>query len=122
MHTILVVDDERSIRELCEMLLDGAGYEVRTAEHGAAALRLLDERAADLVVCDLVMPEKEGLETIPEIRRRWPDTRILAMSGGSPDRPAFLSMARHLGAIHTLAKPFSPEALLAAVAIALDAS
>ncbi len=119
MHRILVVDDEPQVRDLCRLILEGAGYTVRTARHGAEALRLLAAEPADLVICDIFMPEMEGLETISELKRRGLETRILAISGGAGGLPNFLATAQRFGAVSTLQKPFSRDELLAAVQTAL---
>jgi two-component system, chemotaxis family, chemotaxis protein CheY len=118
-QSILIVDDDTQIRTLCRVVLEDAGYRVRMASQGAEALRLLDEAPADLVICDIFMPDKDGLETIPELRRRWPETRVLAISGGAGNLPDFLPTARRFGAVRTLQKPFTRDALLETVAAAL---
>ncbi len=116
---ILVVDDDVGIRSLCRVVLEGAGYWVTAAENGADGIRILRQRPIDLVVCDSCMPEMDGIETISELGKRWQDCKIIAISGGAGDLPDFLPVARHLGAYRTLAKPFSPHDLLAAVRSAL---
>ena len=119
MAKILVVDDSKCARDHCVRFLEAAGHEVRTAEHGAEALALLDAEPADLVVCDLFMPGTDGLETIMELRRRRSTVPILAVSGGSPRMPDQLVVARVLGAAATLPKPFTAGELVLAVATAL---
>jgi two-component system, chemotaxis family, chemotaxis protein CheY len=118
-QSILIVDDDTQIRTLCRVVLEDAGYDVRLASQGAEALRLLGEAPADLVICDIFMPDKDGLETIPELRRRWPETKVLAISGGAGNMPDFLPTARRFGAVRTLQKPFSRDSLLEAVTAAL---
>ena len=112
MPLILLVDDNVTFRSLLRTLLERAGHEVLEAAEGDEALRLHRRRPADLVLCDLFMPGKEGLETIQEIRQtsRVP---IIAMTG---DGPAFaavlLRTAELLGATRVLSKPFDTETLL----------
>jgi CheY-like chemotaxis protein len=119
MPRILVVDDEPAIRLLMRRTLTSAGYEVDEAPDGAAALEIYSREPSTLVVTDLVMPGKEGLETIIELRRRDPAVRIIAISGGGEGQRGleqYLKTARLLGAIRVLQKPFSPQELLDAVA------
>src|SRR5206468_10780000 len=96
--------------------LERAGPTVRAAEAGARGLQLYRDRPADLVVCDLYMPGKEGLETIRELRHLDPVAKVIAMSGGSPVVATdFLPLALQLGAARALPKPIGRETLLAAV-------
>lgn len=116
MALVLVVDDEPDVREFVAAVLELAGHEVRTAANGREALDHHRARPADLVIMDIFMPEKEGLETIMELREQFPGVRIIAISGGgrTGDRN-FLAQARYFGAARSLAKPFSHEELLNAV-------
>src|SRR3989442_15115046 len=82
MARILVVDDEPEIGEILEMLLTHVGHEVRVARNGDSALRLPRAGPVDLIITDIFMPGKEGIETIMEIRRDLPSVKIIAMSGG----------------------------------------
>jgi CheY-like chemotaxis protein len=103
---ILVIDDEENVRTLFALVLERAGHDVVGAANGAEGLGIQRETPADLVVTDLVMPEKEGLETITELRREYPALKILAVSGGGRNQPRdYLRTAGHLGADRTLAKP-----------------
>lgn len=116
MPRILVVDDDDQFRRMVQRTLERAGYQVEPAANGREALQRFAASPADLVLTDLVMPEKEGLETIMELRRLWKTPRIIAMSGGgrcSPDE--YLDAARVLGVAATLEKPFATRDLLAAV-------
>jgi CheY-like chemotaxis protein len=113
---VLVVDDEPVVREVIVEMVADAGHTVLSAEDGNEALRLFREHSIDLVITDLIMPAREGLETILELKRLDPDVRIIAMSGGG--RGAFgdyLEMALHLGAHCALAKPLTRQALQDAV-------
>ena len=114
---ILVVDDEESVRGLFQQVLAGAGYDVVAARDGAEALEKFQERRFDLVLTDLVMPEREGLELIMMLRKERPELKIVAVSGAFGG--AFLEAAKALGATSSLLKPVSPDRLLAAVQGAL---
>jgi CheY-like chemotaxis protein len=122
MARILIVDDDEQIRKLSATVLERAGFETTSASGGAEALRLYADRPADVVLCDLYMPGKDGLETIRELRQQFPEVKIVAMSGGgSLASGAALRFARNLGARELLPKPFSPEDLLLAVQRLVDA-
>ena len=93
---------------LCSVL-GRAGHDVREAADGREGLRAYERRPADLVLCDLFKPEKDGLETIREARRRWPGTQVVALSAGAFDgRLDALPVARALGAA-AIAKPFTRQ-------------
>jgi len=110
---VLIVDDERPIRELLAEVFEGAGFDVAVAETGAQGLRSIAARRPDLLVTDILMPDKEGIETILELRIKDPALPIIAMSGGSQRTGIdVLAMASRLGAIRTYAKPFDPFELL----------
>jgi CheY-like chemotaxis protein len=120
MSRILIIDDEDYIRAMVQQMLDRAGYTTAVASDGREALVLQRAQPADAILTDLMMPGQEGLETIMEIRRLYPATKIIAMSGGGHGGVLdFLPIATQLGAARTLAKPFSREQLLAAVREAL---
>lgn len=120
MARILLIDDEVSMHRPLQILLGRAGHEVRSAANGSEALKLWRESSGDLVITDIHMPEKDGLETILELRHLAPDVRILAMSGGDRNgRVDVLSAAALLGAVGTIVKPFTLEEMLAAVEQAL---
>ncbi len=113
MSRILLVDDDADFRGMLHTMLEGAGHEVREATGGKIALELDREDPSDLIIMDLVMPEKDGLETIQELRRVRPDAKIIAISGGVRMSPnTNLKVARWFGAAHTLGKPFSRTEIL----------
>jgi len=116
MARILVIDDDQAIRTVMRRVLEKAGHVVTEAEDGEAGLALLEEELPDMVVTDLLMPEKEGIETILEMRQSFPDLPVLAVSGadGGVEEGPLLD-ARLLGADSTLSKPFSLEEFLEAV-------
>ncbi len=116
MTRILVIDDDVLIRKLVAKTLARAGYEVAVAADGHEAERIYRSEPADMIITDLFMPEKEGMEIIRELRHDFPEVKIIAISGaGSLGTVDYLEMARMIGAGRTLAKPFAPEDLLATV-------
>ena len=115
MPHVLVIDDEELVRELLRRALELDGYEVRTAEDGEQGLRLLREQAVDLVVIDMVMPNKEGLETIIELHHNSPEVKIIGISGAGEGTGSYLHMAERLGASRTFSKPLNLPQFLAAV-------
>ena len=114
MATILLIDDEESVRMVFQVALERAGYRVLTAESGKQGLRLLEHQEVDLLFVDIFMPEMDGLELIPLLRKTRPASKIIAISGGSGMKN-FLDTAKYLGADDTLKKPFSLQELLHAV-------
>jgi DNA-binding response OmpR family regulator len=114
--TILVIDDDDLLRCAVRASLEAAGYDVLEAADGKTGLCLHGERAPDLVIVDIFMPERDGLDFIRDVRDRAPQAKILAISGGGRTGMIdVLSAAAALGASRTLSKPFLPGALLAAV-------
>lgn len=121
MSAILVIDDDASVREVVSEMLRLEGHEVIIAENGRDAVPLLSARHIDLVITDLIMPEKEGIETISEIRRSDSRIPIIAISGGGRLGPGdYLETARYIGADATLAKPFARQELLATIDALLE--
>lgn len=117
---IVVVDDDPSIRRALQLLLTKAGYHVSQARDGLEALRLWREQGGDLVITDLHMPEKDGIETIVELLTYSPGVRIIAMSGGGQtQRLDLLGNATMLGAVLTIEKPFTLSEMLSLVQRAL---
>jgi CheY-like chemotaxis protein len=124
-RTILVVDDDASNLRLCALLLRRAGYEVRTASNGAAALQSLAlESPVDLLLIDVFMPEKDGFDTLTALKKSGQRIPTVVMSGGGLATSAseVLQHCRDLGAAAVLAKPFSGEDLLEKVAAILEGS
>lgn len=117
MPRILVIEDERQIREVLKQILEKSAYEVDLAEDGRRGLELYRKQAADLVITDIIMPNKDGLETIEELMAQNPHLPIIAISGGGPGQKAqfALDVAKMCGAIRVLAKPFSRKEILEAV-------
>lgn len=122
MARLLLIDDMVSVRKLLANALTDAGHEVVQAGDGAEGLKLIRQGGIDLVITDLIMPGKDGIETIIELRRDYPALPILAMSGGGRvDSNTYLALARRLGVAKTIAKPFRPEHLVSEVAEILEA-
>ena len=120
MAKILVVDDEPDIREILKVMLEGDGHAVTVAGDGHAATRLLDTERVDLILTDIFMPGKDGLETIMEIRRDHPAVKIIAMSGGGrTGELGYLADAVRLGAFGSIFKPFEEARVLRTVRDAL---
>lgn len=116
MQRILLIDDDHHILLMIKKMLERAGYEVDLASNGEQGLELFKKIRADLVITDIIMPEKEGLETIREMRRIQPDLKIIAMSGGGKiSADNYLETARIFGASQVLEKPFSQKTMVDAV-------
>ncbi|NQV36322.1 MAG: response regulator [Phycisphaeraceae bacterium] len=114
--TILVVDDEAEIRRMLHKMLKRSGYVILGACNGAEALEMVRQRPVDLVITDILMPVKEGIETIVELRENHPDVKIIAISGGGPEKAAhYMDMAKIYGAHRVFNKPFKYLAMLTAV-------
>ena len=116
MARILIIDDEDELRSMLRRMLEQAGHQVTEAVNGAEGIQLYEQDAHDLIITDIIMPEKEGVETIIALRRADPDLPIIAISGGGRlDATDFLTMTKKLGARRTLSKPFRRDQLLEAV-------
>jgi CheY-like chemotaxis protein len=121
MPRILVIDDDQVTRMLVRHFLGEAGYEVTDTDSGDTALKILETESFDLVITDLLMPAKDGLQTILEIQRLPQKMKIIAISSGGPtNSPRLLAMAQRYGAVATLLKPLSHDSLLEAVSKALE--
>ena len=118
---ILLIDDDVAVLRTLEFVLGDRGYDVVTARDGAEGLRLFQSNPPDLVITDLIMPEKEGIETIIEMRQARPNAKIIAISGGGrTHNTCFLKMAASLGAVAVLPKPFMPDELAAKIEEAMQ--
>jgi CheY-like chemotaxis protein len=120
--TILVVDDEPGIRDLLCIMLEAAGHATVQAADGIEAPKIIASQAIDVVITDLLMPERDGLEFITEVRKKFPDLKIIAMSGGGHiARDSYLRIAKNFGAHALLEKPFSQATVLQLVESMLKA-
>jgi len=109
---VLVVDDNEDLRSTVQALLQADGFDVAVAADGDAALALNRQHPADVVVTDLFMPDKDGIETIIELKKLYPAIKIVAISGWTSTRGSdYLQVAREIGAAVTLQKPFDPQEL-----------
>ena len=110
---ILLIDDDQRIRDLFQMWLEREGYSVILAENGRDGVIMQRKDPADLVICDLIMPVQEGIETITQFRNEFPDTGIIAISGGGKIGPdSYLNVAEHLGAWKVFTKPVDMKKLI----------
>jgi len=121
MSRILIIEDDNEVREYLESVVSRAGYAVVSACNGKEGMELFKKNPVELVVTDIIMPEKDGIETILELRRAKSDLKVIAISGGGRSEPEnYLHSARLLGANRSMKKPFTNEELLDAIANLLD--
>ncbi len=119
---ILLIDDEELVRLTLAQVLRNASFEVEVARDGAEGIKLFSERRADGVITDIIMPNREGIETIAELRKIDANVKIIAMSGGNRmGSMDFLVIARKLGADEVLKKPFVPKDIVYAASNILTA-
>ena len=114
---VVVIEDDEDVRDFLEQALTRAEYEVTTAEDGGRGIRLCLKTSPDLVITDIVMPGRDGIETITEIRLKLPLTKIIAISGGGryDSAEGYLEIATGLGADRALTKPVTRDRLLLTV-------
>ena len=114
---VLVIDDDVDVREMICKMLAGGDFDVLAAANGKEGMKIIkNDPEINIVITDLIMPEKEGIETIQEIKRDFPHIRILAISGGGRGSAQnYLALAKGMGANLTLNKPFVKHELLRAV-------
>ncbi len=126
MTRIIVIDDEEDIRNVLKIILERAGFEVDVAASADDGLDMMRDKKADVVITDIIMPGKDGVDAVYDIRMEFPKTRIIVISGGGNVTPggyepgaikttAYLASASAAGADVTLTKPFDREALIEAV-------
>jgi CheY-like chemotaxis protein len=113
MTEVLIADDDPALREALKLALEAAGYRVRVAAHGGEAFSLQAQNPADILVTDIFMPESDGFEAIDRFRRKFPATKIVAMSGDAKRaKLEYLPVAALMGVDATLKKPFKTDELL----------
>ena len=113
MALILIIDDEPQIRSMLKLMLERDGYEVAEAPDGIEGIKIHRQNPADLIITDLIMPNKDGIGMIIELKKEFPDVKIIAMSGGGLNKPeGYLKGAKKLGAACTLTKPIDRDELL----------
>jgi CheY-like chemotaxis protein len=121
MGKILVIDDEPSILLMIKKMLEKAGHEVDMALNGLEGIELFEKYKPDLVISDIIMPQKEGLETIMTLRKGRPELKIIAISGGGRIGPeGYLPTAKLLGADMVFQKPLVQKDFLEAVSLLLN--
>lgn len=117
MARILLIDDDAQLREMLSEVLTDSGHEVTAVSDGKYAKGAFIKSHYDLLITDIVMPEKDGLKTIQEMKELFPNMKIIAISGGdrSFSGDSYLSIAKNFGAHRILTKPFSHAAILGAI-------
>ena len=116
MARILIIEDDDLVRSMLKATMEKEGHEVLEADDGIKGTRLYREKPADLVITDIVMPDKEGIETILELKRLSLGVKIIAISGGGRISPeTYLELAGKFGAAYTFVKPVDRKELVAAV-------
>ena len=116
MYSILIIDDDEKFRVMLRSMLERAGYDVVEAREGGEGIKVALGRHFHLAIVDLIMPEKEGIETIMEMRKNLSNLKIIAISGGGRGKPeGYLQTARVAGAHLAFTKPLDQEEILAAV-------
>jgi CheY-like chemotaxis protein len=121
MANILIIDDDPWVLKVFIQMLETEGHQTIQATNGQDGIKLYKEHLPDLVITDMVMPHKDGLETIMDLNHDFPDVKIIAISGGGviePDR--YLALAKTIGAVKTMQKPVTKAELIAAVDEALN--
>jgi CheY-like chemotaxis protein len=117
---ILVVDDESQIRSMLRQALTRSGYDVDEAADGKQAIDMLRQGSYDVVIADILMPEKDGLEVIMYLQRESPLTKCVAIS--APSNRVFLQSAQLLGATRVVEKPFTPSEIENAIREVLESN
>lgn len=117
MARFLILDDDEDLGSIVEMILQMEGHDTTVLQRADEAFAMQCSRPADVLITDIFMPEQDGLETIQQFRRQFPQVKIIAMSGGGDvlRNVSYLFSARELGAVQVLRKPFEREALLEVV-------
>jgi DNA-binding response OmpR family regulator len=116
MKNILIIDDNENMLRMMGDLLSRSGYNVLSAPDGVNGMKTYHANPPDLVITDIIMPDKEGLEVIMELVKQEPRPKIIAMSGGGMMEPqTYLSLARKLGADQVIEKPFRSAELLSLI-------
>ncbi len=121
MALILLVDDDPKMLQLLTEIVELDGHQAMTAADGEIALQCFDQQIPDLVITDILMPNKEGIELISEVRASYPDLKIIAYTGGgSADPESYLEFASGMGADRVFLKPMPVAKLREEVAALLD--
>ncbi len=123
MAQILIIDDEPQIRSMLKLMLERDGHEVAEAPDGVEGIKIYRQNPADLIITDLIMPNKDGIGMIIDLKKEFPNVKIIAMSGGGLNKPeGYLKGAKKLGAACTLTKPIDRDEMLRAIKDALKSA
>jgi two-component system response regulator (stage 0 sporulation protein F) len=121
MAKILVFDDEPFILLMLKKMLERAGHEVDIALNGSDGMELFEKNKPDLLITDIIMPHKDGLEVVLQLRKKYPELKIIAISGGGRIHPeGYLPSAKHFGADLVFQKPLVQKEFLLAVSLLLN--
>jgi DNA-binding NtrC family response regulator len=113
---ILIIEDDSDLRQVLKIMLEKAQYFVTEAENGISGIKAFKKEKFDLVITDIIMPEKEGIETIFELKKINSEVKIIAISGGGRIAASeYLNMAKNFGVAKVLSKPFKKEIFLSSV-------
>ena len=116
MARILIIDDDVKFLKMLRQMLERAGHEVVEAPNGEVGVKLFREERTELIITDIFMPEKEGIEIIRELKREFPTVKIIAISGGGrKGNFHYLETAEALGADRSFTKPFERQEMLDAI-------
>jgi len=116
MANVLIIDDDETVLETFQIVLSSSGHQVQAASNGALGIEATKTNSFDIVVTDVVMPEKDGLEVHMQMRKTHPDTKIVVVSGGERTSATdYLKMAEVLGADRVLYKPVTATEVSAAI-------
>ena len=118
--SILIIDDDAALRNSIQEIFQYLNYKVYTASNGKEGIESYRRIATDIVITDIYMPEKDGLELIREIKKEFPEAKIIAMSGITQGDMDFFQVAKYLGAVDCIRKPFEPDDIIRIVNLALD--
>ncbi|MFT7619216.1 MAG: DNA-binding NtrC family response regulator [Planctomycetota bacterium] len=122
MSKIIVLDDDAQFRGMLQRILEKVGYEVQCVESAKSLMSELRVSEVDLIVTDIIMPEQDGIQTITEVKKEFPEAKIIAISGGGRFGPAsYLDTAQMLGACRSFEKPLNMPEFLEAVETELTA-
>ncbi len=113
MARILIIEDDAEVRDLLDRVIRREGHDVVSAQNGREGISIFRKQAIDLVITDIIMPDKDGIETFLDLRRENPNLKVIAISGGGCSKSDnYLNSAKLLGVDKALKKPFSPEEFL----------
>jgi len=123
MKNILVIEDDVDFRKMLCTRLENSGYKVNGVENGSIGVAYFRNKPANLVITDIIMPEKEGMETILELKKINPSVKIIAISGGGRSVPDdYLNVAEYFGAVRSFKKPFDMPEFIKTVDLLLEDS